>query len=71
MTELRARDVAVGKSEVLRELRCPECQDLLIRFKQSRGMGIVETYCATCRVWAEWRLHDSDRPVYREVRRKI
>ena len=71
MSELRAKDVARGESGALRELRCPECDRLLIRFKQARGTSEVETYCQDCKIWAQWVLHDAARPMYREVRRKI
>lgn len=70
MRELRAGEVTAAG---LRELRCPErgCGRLLIRFEQSAGTSLVETYCERCEVWAEWTLRNAFRPVYKVVKRKV
>jgi len=73
MTELRAKDVAVGDGETLVELRCPEheCGHLLIRFRQAQGSSIVETFCRKCGTKAVWRLEMGRRPVYKVTERRV
>ncbi len=73
MSELRAREVAVGRVGDLTEVRCPEtgCGRLLLEFRQTEGRSEARTQCKKCGTKASWIFQSGHKTLYKVLQRRV